>query len=68
MGFAPPPRGGLAFVAAPGRAHARTILSRGERPHPPNGLSLHRMVNFSELRKGEVRRIPILSTWVNKGR
>ena len=48
MGFAPPPRGGFAFVAAPGRAHTGTVLSRGERPHPPNELSLHRMVNFLE--------------------
>jgi hypothetical protein len=55
MGFAPPPRGGFAFVAAPGRGHARTVLSRGEGPHPPNELSLHRTVNFSELRQREVR-------------
>jgi hypothetical protein len=27
MGFAPPPRGGFAFLAAPGSAHARTVLS-----------------------------------------
>ena len=55
MGFAPPPRGGFAFVAAAGRAHARTVLSRSGRPHPPNELSLHRMANLLELRRTEVR-------------
>jgi hypothetical protein len=38
MGFAPPPRGGFAFVAAPERQYMRGIvLPRGRQVHLPGG-------------------------------
>ena len=42
--------------------------------NPPKGTifavawSCLQVANFSELRKGEVRRIPLLRGWVNKGK
>jgi hypothetical protein len=81
MGFAPPPRGGFAFLAAPERQSARERayqLGVGRyichmAIYPELGepavcqVVIPCWANFLELRHGEVRRIYLLGTWVNRG-
>jgi hypothetical protein len=74
FGFAPPPHSGFAFIAAPERQRLWTIVLTWSPPvyRPDGHLSEGRMasfyarrlflrMNFGELRKGEVRRIYLLS-------